>query len=174
MLFYSVTETRLHAQSHIPVEERKNHICDICGLGLVTESGLISHKKTHDVNQPRWVCEQCGKSYSRKKGLIYHTKIEHLKVTPFQCTKCGKAFAVKNDLAKHERSHSKVRPYKCSLCNKCFPYTSSRTRHLREVHKVEGDTKRMQETGGRVEEEIPEVESKPDIIFGEGSDTLAL
>lgn len=174
MLFYSVTETRLHAQSHIPVEERKNHICDICGLGLVTESGLISHKKTHDANQPRWVCEQCGKSYSRKKGLIYHTKIEHLKVTPFQCTKCGKAFAVKNDLAKHERSHSKVRPYKCSLCDKCFPYTSSRTRHLREVHKVEGDTKRMEETGGRVEEEIPEVESKPDIIFGEGSDTLAL
>lgn len=174
LAFYTSTELSLHAATHIPVEERKNHICDICGLGVVSESALGSHKKTHEANRTRWVCEQCGKSYSRKKGLIHHNKVEHLKIVPFECNLCGKPFACGNDLQKHSRSHTKIKPYKCPLCDKCFPYSSSRRRHVREVHKEQGDVQ-MPQTSGRSEEKVHnEVENKPVIIFGGDSDTLAL
>lgn len=137
----------------MPVKERqKNHVCDVCGLGLVSATALHNHQKKHAEGRDKikWVCEQCGKSYAEKRGLDHHTRTEHLKILPWKCDKCDKSFPLKSILNKHNRIHLGYKPFKCDLCEVAFYHPTSKKRHMKEVHSVANNVKgRVRKTSKR-------------------------
>lgn len=129
-----------HKQRHVPLELRRQVVCDVCGLKVASNYTLKLHKQyVHYKIQlpPRYECHICGKKFltNEKERFESHVNI-HLKVTPYQCAQCGKAFAGKRNLNLHEVSHREDISTQCEICSKWYKNVKYLKRHQVRHHGV--------------------------------------
>ncbi|CAK1542364.1 unnamed protein product [Leptosia nina] len=125
-----------HYKKHHPDKKypvRDNHVCQLCGKGYATKSGLESHKDSHS-NEGLHKCGVCGKGFRHRDGMRKHQKSVHSELRPHMCSLCGRTFKLNSALVKHQRTHTGERPYKCDECGKGFGFSTTRNIHYRTVH----------------------------------------
>lgn len=138
-------------------------ICDVCGKGYNSYSGLTSHQKvhsgdissvnmgqcdvcglyfkdvpTHKKNAHTKVlvnCPECGKQFS-KNYIKSHLKVVHAKSSDFECTVCQRPFTSREKLKVHMDIHLGIR-YPCHFCSEHYGSTSNRQKHLQAKHPHE-------------------------------------
>lgn len=68
---------------HKRTKHRGAHICDICGLSLMTSENLKVHKRLHDESNRRFTCPICPhKSFFKNATLRRHFKGSHPGIEP--------------------------------------------------------------------------------------------
>ena len=125
--------------------DRRQFVCDTCGLAFLRPRQLMLHKRRHNGEGPV-VCQTCGKSFSTKYALRSHEYM-HMSSRPYMCEMCGNQFSYMSNLNKHQRNmicflsdakeepggssasleHEAAsvdgadsRPHKCTMCTKTF------------------------------------------------------
>ncbi|XP_017090499.2 zinc finger protein 664 isoform X1 [Drosophila bipectinata] len=163
--FGSLEELRTHKYQLHDVSFDTRFVCDHCGEGFRSVSGLTRHCNvvnlplTHKCvkcplkfpntillecheercNAPvdaRLVCHICGKQLASTSNLKNHL-VRHMGTRSHKCSVCDASFAIASELTVHMKCHSLERPYTCRYdCGKTFRYCSARSIHER-IHMDE-------------------------------------
>ncbi|XP_065338109.1 zinc finger protein OZF-like [Cloeon dipterum] len=128
---------RLHAKTHISLEQRRKYKCNTCPSSFACSSALKKHKLVHTGEMP-FECTICGHKTRTKKGMDVHLII-HSGVKNFMCEVCGKSFAFENTLKFHARTHTGEKPFLCNLCGKGYAQSSSYKKHVKSCGKKKKD-----------------------------------
>lgn len=104
------------------------HLCDVCGLQVLSVNSLRAHKRTLTGEKP-YQCDKCEKRFATKSVLRVH-RLVHTNQKPYECEVCKKRFTQKPTLNVHMRSHTGEKPYPCDICQRAFV-----TRTLLKYHK---------------------------------------
>ena len=134
---------------------QKPFICDECGLGYRTFSGLYTHKRTHDENyMKKHSCSLCDYSHDNIYHLYRHIrthkdkqakiisydrltkeskykKMFDEKTQVFTCPTCNKKYSSRQTIQVHLKSHdiNRVFKYECTKCNFKCDHTAQFKRH---------------------------------------------
>ncbi|XP_032524556.2 zinc finger protein 354C-like isoform X1 [Danaus plexippus] len=119
------------------------HICEYCGLMLVSEDDLKDHKEKKHVK--KYTCYYCGKMYKGELSFETHikkheanndsnrnavkVKQETKKKRKYTCPTCNRDFVDERALLWHERLHTNERPYVCEVCGRGFVSLNRRNQH---------------------------------------------
>lgn len=84
--------------------EKKEVICQSCGLAFKNTRNLRAHMKKH--GEPTHKCHLCEKSYFRKGELTEHISAMHEQNRMYVCEylNCGKSYLRKPHLNHHVRT----------------------------------------------------------------------
>ena len=85
-------------------------------------------------DKKRHICNVCGRQLTQSSDLKRHLRI-HSDDLPFSCTVCFRAFRLKSTLRIHFRKHSKYEPYACQFCEKSFKTLSHKMHHQNSHHQ---------------------------------------
>ena len=118
-------------------ENRRPHLCTICGLGSKTMQALNLHMKYKHTGEKPHVCSECGYKFVARSSLLHHTRIVHEKQKRFSCPEdsCNYMAATNQDLKQHIERHTGVKPYDCALCDTKFYTKYEKKRHIAAVHE---------------------------------------
>uniref|UniRef100_A0A8D8U1W3 Zinc finger protein 808 n=1 Tax=Cacopsylla melanoneura TaxID=428564 RepID=A0A8D8U1W3_9HEMI len=140
--FETKDERQLHyANDHT---NQSPFICQECGKGFASKSGLYGHRQVHkvkdqfsaaqQVQENFFKCQFCGKEFTRRDSynehLLIHMGPRH------KCPHCAKDFVQRSNLVRHIRIHTGEKPYKCTHCDKTFSDKGACNSHIR-VHTGE-------------------------------------
>ncbi|XP_061389197.1 zinc finger protein 181 [Musca vetustissima] len=116
---------------------RKRHFgefaCDYCHKVFPNFSRMITHRRCHEEDRPKFPCKYCGRVYATKQAMDCHIQTFHNK-TGFQCDVCQKVFAIRRSLEVHMRFHTGDFPYACNLCDKKFAQLGHLNTHKNVRH----------------------------------------
>lgn len=125
-----------HKESHGSLQSSKNGSttkagieCSVCGKILMTQGGMMTHKKMHS-ESPKYRCDECQKEFFQKVNLINHAKTHNIQNRSYSCNKCEKKFFEKSHLQRHQNFHNVSREFECSTCHKFY-----KTERCLKVHK---------------------------------------
>lgn len=85
------------------------HLCQYCGRGFSTTSGLKNHLIIHS-DVKAFKCPTCSREFRRRNDVKQHMNV-HMpveRIRKHECKYCGKKFAVRNQLIIHVRIHVKT------------------------------------------------------------------
>ncbi|KAH8408830.1 hypothetical protein KR009_001866, partial [Drosophila setifemur] len=85
--------------------QRKEHVCEHCGVAKVTRTELLTHLRTHNPTWERFKCEQCPQLFRHKSAISRHVRVVHEGQRRFQCGRCEKRFGTHASQLRHERLH---------------------------------------------------------------------
>lgn len=94
------------------IHNRKNYICDFCGLILLSRSGILSHM----------LHKHLGVKTS--SGAQSKTEI---------CNICG-VYTTRRNYKDHVNSHSSARDYKCEFCGSAVKSIFTLRKHIKRIH----------------------------------------
>ncbi|KAH8288094.1 hypothetical protein KR054_000457, partial [Drosophila jambulina] len=86
--------------------QRKEHVCEHCGVAKVTRTELRTHLRTHNPTWERFKCEQCPQLFRHKSAISRHVRVVHEGQRRFQCGHCEKRFGTHASQLRHERLHA--------------------------------------------------------------------
>ena len=107
-------------------EHQKNHInkdnfnCESCGLIYTGQTELMSHKRTHIINnqEVELKCSKCEKVYPNMSKLRRHDWRSHRTVN---CNICGLSLESREDISNHRKiEHNLFRKMKCRYFPNCI------------------------------------------------------
>lgn len=110
--------------------KRSKYVCDICGQGSPSPSGLETHKRIHTKEKP-FKCSFCEQSFAQSSYVKIHERL-HTKEKPHVCNVCQRAFTQSSTLNVHMRIHAGRHVYRCEDCDTTFAHKSGLTRHKRK------------------------------------------
>lgn len=99
-------------EMNIDSANRKEYICDLCGLKLFSRSGIHRHMK--------------HKHLGLKTTHSTQPKTEI-------CTICG-VYTTRRNFKDHVNSHSTARNYKCDFCGSAVKSIFTLRKHMKRVH----------------------------------------
>ncbi|XP_036328290.1 zinc finger protein 568-like isoform X3 [Rhagoletis pomonella] len=113
--------------------------CDFCQKSFPSRSKMLSHRRMHEPDRPRFNCtfEGCDRSYLSRQSFELHYKQTHCSrddFLPFKCQLCNKAFSVPQTLEVHMRYHTREFPYECQHCHRRFGQKGHLTTHMHVKH----------------------------------------
>ena len=114
----------------------RQHICETCGKGFLSNAALASHIRMHTGEKP-FMCSQCGAFFADKPSMLTHIR-KHTGERPFLCTQCGKDFIYRQSLSRHMKFHEGNRPYKCDVCGKAFVLKQNLVEHALRHERNQG------------------------------------
>ena len=82
------------------------------------------------------ICDQCGKGFASLSGLARHSKKIHTHSAKYFCEFCHKMFNEMSHFKGHMSSHIKHKAYTCSTCHRSFQYKTSLRRHQKTCDKI--------------------------------------
>ncbi|XP_017004395.2 zinc finger and SCAN domain-containing protein 31 isoform X1 [Drosophila takahashii] len=88
--------------------QRKEHVCEHCGVAKVTRTELLTHLRTHNPTWERFKCEQCPQLFRHKSAISRHVRVVHEGQRRFQCGHCEKKFGTHASQVRHERLHAET------------------------------------------------------------------
>ncbi|XP_073832043.1 uncharacterized protein [Musca autumnalis] len=119
------------------LQSRKRHFgsfaCDFCHKVYPNYSRMITHRRCHEKDRPKYPCEHCGRIYATKQAMECHVQTFHEK-TGFVCNICQKIFPIRRSLEVHMRFHTGDFPYACNLCDKKFAQRGHLNTHKNVRH----------------------------------------
>ncbi|GAA6099859.1 zinc finger protein 436-like isoform X2 [Tachysurus ichikawai] len=116
-------------------QQRKKHICNLCGMEYLNKSKLVAHMRIHTGETP-YNCEECGKSFRRSDWLAKHVKTHEANKNPeyskklYACDHCDKMYSCLHSLSQHKGIHTGMKPYSCAICHMYFYRKGCLMRHL--------------------------------------------
>ncbi|KAK7106761.1 hypothetical protein V1264_017981 [Littorina saxatilis] len=110
---------------------RKFYICDTCGKGYMSMTGLKQHVDMAHQGLVKHPCPVCHKMFY-PRFLKYHLRIHESNRQRYYCTKCEQSFSSSYNLSVHERIHFGIKPYRCTMCDAAFAQKSSLNVHVRK------------------------------------------
>lgn len=123
---------RSHILKHLPEEQRKDYLCNVCGKSYLWQKYLKKHMAiVHDGKRVK--CDKCNKEFRGDQTLKKHL-LTHMNMLNFVCSYCGKRFVSKDSMQTHTRVHTGERPYECEYCGEKFNHNVSRKNHIRKAH----------------------------------------
>lgn len=84
-------------------QDKKEHLCELCGKGYNTADSLRYHMGTHR-GERRHLCTYCGKTFTQMVHLTYHINV-HTKKKKYICGKCNRTYLGPTQLRKHWRMY---------------------------------------------------------------------
>lgn len=116
---------------------RKRHVgsyaCDYCRKVYPNYSRMMSHRRCHEADRPKFTCTYCGRLYATKQAMECHIQTAHEKFG-FTCSICNKVFAIRKSLEIHVRYHTGDFPYACNLCDRKFAQACHLNTHINVKH----------------------------------------
>lgn len=86
------------------LQSRKRHIgsysCSECHKVFPNYSRMMTHRRCHDTDRPKYPCLYCSRIYATKQAMECHIQTFHDK-TGFTCSICNKVFAIRRSLQVH-------------------------------------------------------------------------
>ena len=131
------------------------HKCDLCQKEFFTKFQLKEHKLAHFEETP-FICQHCGTGFRTRTGLNSHMFHKHSKEKKHACSECTKTFKTKTQMLVHSRTHSGSKPFACTCCTYRSTTRGNMRLHLTNRHKLEVDViKGIMENLKATEQEIP-------------------
>ena len=151
--FANANDLNKHMDIHNKAISQTKYSCNLCKMGFIEESQLLTHNKLQHEGfklKPTAQKERCPqpKNLTTKKAetevkppVKYEPKIrsqeeiQRLKEEmarepfPYQCVTCAKKFAERSELIQHMDDHNAMKPFKCDLCDLGFTHLSAKKRH---------------------------------------------
>ncbi|XP_027021473.2 zinc finger protein 436-like isoform X2 [Tachysurus fulvidraco] len=115
-------------------QQRKKHICNLCGMEYLNKPKLVAHMRIHTGETP-YKCKECGKGFRRSDWLASHVKTHESKKNPeykkklYPCDLCDKIYSRRDTLFQHKRIHTGMK-HVCAICQRHFSSKSCLRRHL--------------------------------------------
>ncbi|KAH8291592.1 hypothetical protein KR018_003032, partial [Drosophila ironensis] len=153
--------------------QRKEYVCEHCGVAKVTRTELLTHLRTHNPTWERFKCEQCPQLFRHKSAISRHVRVVHEGQRRFKCGHCEKRFGTHASQLRHEQRHAQeeaageappadegdkggagVVQFACTHCQKACV-----TRQNLEVHLRRHSRRRQRKTHPEREQEEPEQET---------------
>ena len=114
------------------------HKCDLCQKEFYTKFQLKEHKLAHFEDTP-FICQHCGMGFRTRTGLNSHMFHKHSKEKKHACTECTKTFKTRTQMMVHSRTHSGSKPFACTICMYRSTTRGNMRLHLTNRHKLETD-----------------------------------
>lgn len=130
--FSTEHKLKLHKKTHIPEDNRKKWLCQLCGKSLLSQAGYNSHLAVHN-DEKKFECQTCNKKFLAKHQLLVHIR-SHVGQRPYQCKVCGDSFILMNHLRNHMIKHSEEKKFECELCGVTMKYRNNLRHHMKNVH----------------------------------------
>ncbi|XP_075054605.1 uncharacterized protein LOC142140705 isoform X4 [Mixophyes fleayi] len=123
-----------------PQYPEKMNQCSECQRCFPNHSDLITHQKTHCVND-LYSCQICGVCFSSKLNFtehqqLHHEEKSHAEKKLFHRSYCKKSFHQRSHLLSHKRRHTVKSQFSCPECGKCFSGPAAVITHQR-IHSGE-------------------------------------
>ncbi|BFG01749.1 zinc finger protein 771 [Drosophila madeirensis] len=118
--------------------QRKEHVCEHCGVAKVTRTELLTHLRIHNPSWEKFKCQQCPQLFRHKSAISRHVRVVHEGQRRFQCVHCEKRFGTHASQLRHERLHAsgdQQLPSRCDVCSKCFTDGERLASHMRSHDK---------------------------------------
>ncbi|XP_043949462.1 zinc finger protein 501 isoform X2 [Drosophila biarmipes] len=136
--------------------QRKEHVCEHCGVAKVTRTELLTHLRTHNPTWERFKCEQCPQLFRHKSAISRHVRVVHEGQRRFQCGHCEKKFGTHASQVRHERLHAgstgggaaeaaEEWPFACAHCQEPCVSRQTLELHLRRHSGRKAHRKRREE-----------------------------
>ena len=130
------------------------HKCDLCQKEFFTKFQLKEHKLAHFEETP-FICQHCGTGFRTRTGLNSHVFHKHSKVKNHACSECTKTFKTRTQMLVHSRTHSGTKPFACPNCTYRSTTRGNMRLHLTNRHKFPVDViKNIMENLKATEQEI--------------------
>ena len=114
----------------------RDNMCDICGKGFTSKSGMLEHVRHVHEKLKKHKCDLCGKTFSTNHGLKNHKMSIHDEIRKFPCDLCDKTYINDQKLREHKQNvHEGVRNHKCPECHKEFFKKINFDYHVKIVHR---------------------------------------
>uniref|UniRef100_A0A0K8VVC6 Zinc finger protein 74 n=1 Tax=Bactrocera latifrons TaxID=174628 RepID=A0A0K8VVC6_BACLA len=107
--------------------------CDYCQKVFKNRSRMLTHRRSHELDRPKYVCEECGRLYATKQAKDVHVRSFHNK-TGLKCPICDKVFVINKLLEVHMRYHTGDFPYVCDICGQKFAQMCHLNTHKNVKH----------------------------------------
>ncbi|XP_033168813.1 zinc finger protein 84 [Drosophila mauritiana] len=142
--------------------QRKEHVCEHCGVAKVTRTELLTHLRTHNPTWERFKCEQCPQLFRHKSAISRHVRVVHEGQRRFQCGHCEKKFGTHASQVRHERLHTESTgsgeaaeewPFACIHCQKPCVSRQTLELHLRRHRARKTHRKRREQSRESQEQE---------------------
>uniref|UniRef100_UPI00398F14F4 zinc finger and BTB domain-containing protein 1 n=1 Tax=Pristiophorus japonicus TaxID=55135 RepID=UPI00398F14F4 len=111
--------------------DRRKHVCNICGKGFYQRCHLREHFTTH-TKEKEFACQICGKEFLRERLLRLHLDM-HRGDARYVCPSCGQGSYRKHDHLRHLVSHLAGGEAICEVCFQVFGDGQLLERHT-DVH----------------------------------------
>ena len=99
-------------------------------VGFSTTVALDRHREWHQTEKRENVCEVCGLEFKHAANLKVHKKLHNNSGNPiYKCQHCEWSFGHPTNLKQHEMIHSGDRRFKCSHCFASFDQETHLTQH---------------------------------------------
>eukprot|EP00062_Callorhinchus_milii_P023796 gi/632983023/ref/XP_007908443.1/ PREDICTED: zinc finger and BTB domain-containing protein 1 [Callorhinchus milii] len=108
--------------------DRRKHICNICGKGFYQRCHLREHFTTH-TKEKEFVCQICGKEFLRERLLRLHIDM-HRGDARYVCPNCNQGSYRKHDHLRHMVSHLAAGEVICDVCFQIFASGDLLERHM--------------------------------------------
>ncbi|CAG9106358.1 unnamed protein product [Plutella xylostella] len=105
--------------------------CAVCSKSVPSLLHLNKHTITHFLT---YVCDTCGKGYVSSSGLLQHVKSKHDIEYKARCRRCHKVFPSLEAKMQHHKVEKRCMTHCCSLCPERFAHWESKQRHMSEAH----------------------------------------
>ncbi|XP_054746875.1 zinc finger protein 432 isoform X2 [Anastrepha obliqua] len=107
--------------------------CDYCQKVFKNRSRMLTHRRSHEPNRPKFECEECGRLYATKQAKDVHIRTFHNR-SGLKCPICGKVYVISKLLEVHMRYHTGDFPYVCDLCGQKFAQMCHLNTHKNVKH----------------------------------------
>nr|XP_014093788.2 zinc finger protein 432 isoform X2 [Bactrocera oleae] len=107
--------------------------CDYCQKVFKNRSRMLTHRRSHELDRPKYACEECGRLYATKQAKDVHVRSFHNR-TGLKCPICDKVFVINKLLEVHMRYHTGDFPYVCDICGQKFAQMCHLNTHKNVKH----------------------------------------
>lgn len=107
--------------------------CQYCQKVFKNRSRMITHRRSHEPDRPKFECEECGRLYATKQAKDVHIRTYHNR-SGLKCSVCDKVFVIKKLLEVHMRFHTGDFPYVCDICGQKFAQMCHLNTHKNVKH----------------------------------------
>lgn len=111
--------------------ENESWNCAMCKKSFPSLLHLNKHTTSHFQS---FVCDVCGKGYVSSTGLSQHIRNTHQPETKPFCRRCSKSFPSIEAKRLHEKTEKQCMTYRCSDCPERFASWELKQKHLVEAH----------------------------------------
>ncbi|XP_053733117.1 zinc finger and BTB domain-containing protein 11 [Synchiropus splendidus] len=133
-------EGQMLEEKTVPLNVKREFVCDICGKSLPKLYSLRIHMLNHTGVRPH-SCKVCGKSFTHKHSLKMHRALHDVS-QQFQCQYCHKNFMSRRSMEEHTSLHTGESKYLCNTCGETFFRASTLSKHLKK-HKPRPETRQF-------------------------------